>query len=48
VTSSCATPSIQGDPLESISNVRKVHRVIKGGVIYDPQQLLAPLVNKVD
>ena len=28
------------DPLADIRNIRKIHRVIKGGVIYDPAQLL--------
>jgi len=31
------------NPLESISNVAAVHAVIKGGVIYDPEDLLKPL-----
>lgn len=31
---------LDGDPLADIRNVRKIHRVIKGGVIYDPGQLL--------
>jgi imidazolonepropionase-like amidohydrolase len=39
---------LDANPLENISNVRKVHRVIKGGVIYDREDLLKPLVGKVD
>jgi imidazolonepropionase-like amidohydrolase len=35
------------DPLQNISNVRSVWRVVKGGVIYDPQELLKPLEGKV-
>jgi imidazolonepropionase-like amidohydrolase len=31
---------LDGDPLADIRNIRKTHRVIKGGVIYDPAQLL--------
>jgi imidazolonepropionase-like amidohydrolase len=31
---------LDGDPLADIRNVRKIHRVIKGGVIYDAGQLL--------
>jgi imidazolonepropionase-like amidohydrolase len=36
------------NPLESISNARSVHRVVKGGVIYDWEALLEPLVGVVD
>jgi imidazolonepropionase-like amidohydrolase len=39
---------LDANPLENISNVRKVHRVIKCGVIYDREDLLKPLVGKVD
>jgi imidazolonepropionase-like amidohydrolase len=35
------------NPLENISNVRSVSHVVKGGVIYDPQELLKPLEGKV-
>jgi enamidase len=35
------------NPLEDINNVRSVSRVVKGGVIYDPQELLKPLEGKV-
>jgi imidazolonepropionase-like amidohydrolase len=30
---------LNSDPLVSISNTRKIHRVMKGGVIYEPAQL---------
>jgi imidazolonepropionase-like amidohydrolase len=39
---------LDANPLDNISNVRKVHRVVKGGVVYEPDQLLKPLVGKVD
>ena len=39
---------LRANPLDNISNVRQVHRVVKGGVIYDPEQLLKPLVAKVE
>jgi enamidase len=39
---------LRANPLDSISNVRQVHRVVKGGVIYDPEQLLKPLIGKVE
>jgi imidazolonepropionase-like amidohydrolase len=39
---------LDANPLENISNVRHVHRVVKGGVVYDPEQLLNPLVGKVN
>lgn len=37
---------LNANPLEKISNVHSVHRVIKGGVIYDPEELLKPLIGK--
>jgi imidazolonepropionase-like amidohydrolase len=39
---------LDANPLDNISNVRRVHRVVKGGVVYDPEQLLKPLFGKVD
>jgi imidazolonepropionase-like amidohydrolase len=39
---------LDANPLDNISNVRRVHRVVKGGVVYDPEQLLKPLLGKVD
>jgi imidazolonepropionase-like amidohydrolase len=39
---------LRANPLENISNVRQVDRVVKGGVIYDPEDLLKPLVGKVE
>lgn len=32
---------LDADPLVDIGNVRRIHRVIKGGVVHDPSQLLA-------
>ena len=32
---------LDGDPLSDIRNITKVHRVIKGGIVHDPGQLLA-------
>ena len=32
---------LDGDPLMDINNVRRIHRVIKGGVVHDPAQLLS-------
>ena len=31
---------LDADPLADIRNITKIHRVIKGGIIYDPIQLL--------
>ena len=31
---------LDGDPLADIRNITKIHRVVKGGLIYDPIQLL--------
>jgi imidazolonepropionase-like amidohydrolase len=39
---------LRANPLDNISNVRQVHRVVKGGVVYDPEKLLKPLVGKVE
>ena len=39
---------LRANPLDNISNVRQVHRVVKGGVIYNPEQLLKPLIGKVE
>ncbi len=38
---------LNSDPLKDIKNVRSVYRVVKGGVVYDPEELLKPLVGKV-
>jgi imidazolonepropionase-like amidohydrolase len=32
---------LDADPLQNISNARRIYRVLKGGKIYDPQELLA-------
>jgi imidazolonepropionase-like amidohydrolase len=37
---------LDADPLKTISNIRKVHRVVKDGVIYAPEELLKPLISK--
>lgn len=37
---------LESDPLKDISRVREVHRVVKGGVVYDPAELLKPLEKK--
>ena len=34
------------NPLDDISSVRKVHRVIKEGIIYEPDDLMTPLIGK--
>jgi enamidase len=39
--------ALNANPLENISNVRNVHRVVKGGVIYDPQELLKSREGKI-
>jgi imidazolonepropionase-like amidohydrolase len=35
------------DPTASIGNVRSVYRVVKGGVVYDPAELLKPWVGRI-
>jgi len=37
---------LNASPLENISNIRSVCRVIKGGVVYEPEQLLKRLVGR--
>jgi imidazolonepropionase-like amidohydrolase len=32
---------LDANPLEDVGNVRRIHRVIKGGVVHDPAQLLS-------
>jgi imidazolonepropionase-like amidohydrolase len=39
---------LDANPLEDIANLRRVHRVVKAGIIYDREALLRPLVGKVD
>ncbi len=39
---------LDANPLENVSNVRRVHRVVKGGVVYSRDALLEPLVGKID
>jgi enamidase len=36
------------NPLDDISNVRKVHRIVKGGIIYDKEKLLESLIGKYE
>jgi enamidase len=38
---------LNSNPLDNVSNVRSVHRVIKGGVVYDPQELLRTIDGKI-
>jgi len=38
---------LNANPLDNISNVRSVYRVVKGGVIYDPQELLKSREGKI-
>jgi imidazolonepropionase-like amidohydrolase len=35
------------NPLDNISNVRSIHRVVKGGTIYSPEDLLKGLKGKI-
>jgi imidazolonepropionase-like amidohydrolase len=38
---------LEKNPLTNISHVRSVHRVVKGGIVYDPARLLKPLEGKM-
>jgi imidazolonepropionase-like amidohydrolase len=38
---------LDANPAEDISNVRSVYRVVKGGVIYDPEALRKSVVGKI-
>jgi imidazolonepropionase-like amidohydrolase len=40
--------ALDGNPLSLIGNVHRVYRVVKGGVMYDPEELLKPLVGRVE
>ena len=37
---------LDANPLENISHVRMVHKVVKGGIVYEPETLLKPLLGK--
>lgn len=39
--------ALNANPLENVSNVRSVYRVVKGGVVYDPQELLKSREGKI-
>jgi imidazolonepropionase-like amidohydrolase len=39
--------ALNANPLDNITNVRSVYRVVKGGVIYDPQELLKSREGKI-
>jgi len=39
---------LTADPRIDISNVRSVYRVVKGGVLYDPQELLQPMAGAIE
>lgn len=32
---------LDGDPLADVGNIRKIHRVIKGGIVHEPSQLVS-------
>jgi imidazolonepropionase-like amidohydrolase len=34
---------VDADPLLNISNTRRVYRVVKGGEVYDPKELIAAI-----
>lgn len=34
---------LDADPLADIGNLEKVHRVIKGAVVYEPKELMGTL-----
>jgi imidazolonepropionase-like amidohydrolase len=33
---------LEGDPLEDIRNITRIHRVVKGGEVHDPVLFLPP------
>lgn len=39
--------ALDADPMANISNVRQVYKVVKGGIVYDPDQLRKPWVNRI-
>jgi imidazolonepropionase-like amidohydrolase len=34
---------LNANPLADIKNVRRIHRVLKSGIFYDPAELLQPI-----
>jgi hypothetical protein len=38
---------LDGNPLEDIRRVRSVHRVVKGGVVFEPESVLKPIVGQI-
>jgi imidazolonepropionase-like amidohydrolase len=39
---------LDGNPLEDIHKVRAVHRVVKGGVVFEPESVLKPVLGRLD
>jgi len=39
---------LDGNPLEDIGRVRAVHRVVKNGVVFEPEAVLKPVLGRVD
>ncbi len=40
--------ALDANPLDDISNVRKVYRVVKGGIVYDRAELLKRMIERVN
>ncbi len=38
---------LDGNPLEDIRRVRSVHRVVKGGVVFEPESVIKPVVGQI-
>jgi len=34
---------LDADPLRDIANTRRIYRIVKGGAVYDPRELIARL-----
>jgi imidazolonepropionase-like amidohydrolase len=39
---------LDGNPLDDIRNLRRVHRVVKSGTVYDPRQILGRLRGRLN
>ena len=39
---------LDGNPLEDIGRVRSVHRVVKGGIVFEPENVLKPVIGRID
>jgi len=39
---------LDGNPLEDIRRVRSVHRVVKGGIVFEPESVIKPVIGQIN